>query len=61
MGCPSFKKSLEPKIMRWGVDANYSGSKVVRVQVPKVYINKKSNIIMEKTLKTNVEWTLCGD
>jgi hypothetical protein len=35
MGWPSFKKSLEPKIT-----ANYGGSKVVRILIPKVYINE---------------------
>jgi hypothetical protein len=34
---------------------------MARVLIPKVHINEKINIIMEKTLKTNVEWALCGD
>jgi hypothetical protein len=35
---------------------------VKRVSVPKVYINEKINITMEKkTLKINVEWALCGN
>jgi hypothetical protein len=33
------------------VDANYSGSKVARVLVPKVHINGKNNIRMEKNVK----------
>ncbi len=35
MGWPSFKKSLEPKIT-----TNYGGSKVVKILIPKVYINE---------------------
>jgi hypothetical protein len=61
MGWPSFKKSFEPKIRRWGVHANYGGSKVVKVLVPKLYISGKFNTMMEKTVKINVEWALCGD
>jgi hypothetical protein len=34
---------------------------MTRVPIPKVHINEKNNIIMEKTLKTNVEWALCDD
>jgi hypothetical protein len=30
------------------VDANYSGSKATRVQVPKVHLNRKIDIKMEK-------------
>jgi hypothetical protein len=41
-------------IKAW-VDASYIGSKATRVLAPKVHINGKINIIMEKkTLKTNV-------
>jgi hypothetical protein len=37
------------------VHANHSGSKMARILVPKVHINGKFNIKMEKkTLKTNV-------
>jgi hypothetical protein len=38
---------------RW-VNASYGGSKTIRILVPKVYINGKINIRMEKMLKTNV-------
>jgi len=37
---------------RW-VDASYDGSKVAKILVPKVHVNGKINIRMEKTLKTN--------
>jgi len=37
-----------------GVDASYGGSKVTRVLVPKLHINGKINIRIEKMLKTNV-------
>jgi len=44
------------------VDVSYSGSEGARILVPKAHMNGKINIIMEKkTLKTNVEWVLCGD
>jgi hypothetical protein len=36
------------------VDASYGGSKMARVLIPKVHIDEKINIIMEKPLKTNV-------
>jgi hypothetical protein len=51
MGSPSFKKSFEPKIKRWGVYANYGGSKVARIPIPKVYIHGKLNIVMKKNVK----------
>jgi hypothetical protein len=34
---------------------------MARILVPKVHINEKIKIIMEKKLKTNVLWALCGD
>jgi hypothetical protein len=39
------------------------GSKAAKVLVPKVHINGKINIRMEKNNnnKINVEWALCGD
>jgi hypothetical protein len=48
-------------ITKTWLDAGYNGSKAARVQVPKVYINGKFNIIMKKMLKTNVLCALCGD
>jgi hypothetical protein len=43
------------------VDASYGGLKATKIPIPKVHIKKEKNIIMKKTLKTNVEWVLCGD
>ncbi len=37
------------------VYASYSGSKATRILVPKVHINEKNNIVMEKNLKTKVK------
>jgi hypothetical protein len=34
--------------------ASYGASKVAKVPIPKVHINGKINIKMEKNLKTNV-------
>jgi hypothetical protein len=34
-----------------GVDASYGGSKVTRVPVPKLHINGKINIRIEKNVK----------
>ncbi len=39
-----------------GVDASYGGSKVARVLVPKVHINKKNNTTMEKKNVKNQCW-----
>jgi hypothetical protein len=50
MGWPSFKTSFEPKIKRWGIDANYGGSKVARITIPKVYINGNFSTIMKKNV-----------
>jgi hypothetical protein len=33
------------------VNASYGGSKVTKVPIPKVHINKKNNIKMEKNVK----------
>jgi hypothetical protein len=43
------------------VDARYGDSKTTKIPIAEVHINKNNNIIMEKTLKINVEWVLCGD
>jgi hypothetical protein len=48
------------RLMCW-VDASYNGSKVAKILIPKVHVNGKINIRMEKMLKTNVQWALCGD
>ncbi len=51
---------FESNVCSW-VNASYDGLKVARVQVSKVHLNGKINIIMEKkTLKINVEWALYG-
>jgi hypothetical protein len=34
---------------------------VAKVLIPKVHTNGKVNTRMEKTLKSHVEWALCGD
>jgi hypothetical protein len=33
------------------IDANYCGSKAVRVPIPKIHINEKINTRMEKNIK----------
>jgi len=40
--------------LRCWVDASYNGSKVAKILIPKVHVNGKINIRMEKMLKTNV-------
>jgi hypothetical protein len=57
LGSTSFDNNI---LFSW-VDASYSGSKTARVSIPKVHIIEKLNIKIEKNVKNNVEWALCGD
>jgi hypothetical protein len=41
---------FESNVCSW-VDASYGGSKVARVQIPKVHLNGKLNTKMEKNVK----------
>jgi hypothetical protein len=43
------------------VDANYDGSKVVRVPISKVHIHGKFNTRMKKNSKKSLWRALCGD
>jgi len=47
----NLSKSLSLFALSVWVDVNYDGSKAVRILIPKIHINGKTNIRIEKNVK----------